>query len=118
MTVQGLDAIDGTPILDMKPYAAGFQPAPADMRKPSWMHELMAHYYLTSPISTNHISAPGPIALQPGDGEALWFHGCPGHYKASTKGRQAASRSSSPRAQPKAARLMPEFASVDYEYRT
>ena len=27
LTVQGLDAIDGTPILDIKPYAAGFQPA-------------------------------------------------------------------------------------------
>ncbi len=27
LTVQGLDAIDGTPILDIKPYAVEFQPA-------------------------------------------------------------------------------------------
>ena len=42
--MQGLDAIDGTPILDIKPYAAQFQPAGL-VRKPAWMRELMAHYY-------------------------------------------------------------------------
>jgi tRNA (adenine37-N6)-methyltransferase len=44
LTVQGLDAIDGTPILDIKPYAAEFQPA-GPVREPAWMRELMAHYY-------------------------------------------------------------------------
>ena len=44
LTVQGLDAIDGTPILDIKPYAVEFQPAGA-VRQPAWMRELMAHYY-------------------------------------------------------------------------
>jgi tRNA (Thr-GGU) A37 N-methylase len=42
--VRGLDAIDGTPILDIKPYAAGFQPA-GPVREPAWMGELMARYY-------------------------------------------------------------------------
>jgi len=32
-------------------------------------------------MSTNHIPAPSPIALQPGEGEALWFHGHPGHHQ-------------------------------------
>ena len=44
LTVRGLDAIDGTPILDIKPYAAGFQPA-GPVREPAWMGELMARYY-------------------------------------------------------------------------
>ena len=44
LTVRGLDAIDGTPILDIKPHAAKFQPArPA--REPAWTRELMAHYH-------------------------------------------------------------------------
>lgn len=43
LTVQSLDAIDGTPILDMKPYAAEFQQA-GPVREPAWMRELMAHY--------------------------------------------------------------------------
>ena len=42
--MQGLDAIDGTPILDIKPHAAEFQPA-GPVREPAWMRELMAHYY-------------------------------------------------------------------------
>jgi tRNA (Thr-GGU) A37 N-methylase len=42
--VQGLDAIDGTPILDIKPYAAEFHPA-GPAREPAWIRELMAHYY-------------------------------------------------------------------------
>ena len=44
LTVQGLDAIDGTPILDIKPYAAEFHPG-GPVREPAWMRELMAHYY-------------------------------------------------------------------------
>ena len=42
--MQGLDAIDGTPILDIKPYAVEFQPD-GSVRQPAWMRELMAHYY-------------------------------------------------------------------------
>jgi tRNA (adenine37-N6)-methyltransferase len=44
LTVQGLDAIDGTPILDIKPFATGFQPA-GPVREPAWMQELMREYY-------------------------------------------------------------------------
>src|ERR1700722_9050419 len=44
LTVRGLDAIDGTPVLDIKPFATGFQPA-GPGREPAWMHELMREYY-------------------------------------------------------------------------
>ena len=44
LTVRGLDAIDGTPILDIKPYATGFEPK-TGVREPAWMRELMANYY-------------------------------------------------------------------------
>lgn len=42
--VRGLDAIDGTPILDIKPFMAEFAPR-SPVEQPSWSHELMAHYY-------------------------------------------------------------------------
>jgi len=44
LTVQGLDAIDGTPVLDVKPYLSGFAPR-GDVREPQWSHELMAGYW-------------------------------------------------------------------------
>jgi tRNA-Thr(GGU) m(6)t(6)A37 methyltransferase TsaA len=44
LTVRGLDAIDGTPILDIKPYTTTFEPK-ARVREPTWMRELMADYY-------------------------------------------------------------------------
>lgn len=44
LTVQGLDAIDGTPILDIKPYTTKFQPRDP-IREPAWMRQLMADYY-------------------------------------------------------------------------
>ncbi len=44
LTVRGLDAIDGTPILDIKPYTTTFEPK-AGVREPAWMRELMADYY-------------------------------------------------------------------------
>ena len=42
--VQGLDAIDGTPVLDIKPYVRQFGPQ-GDVRQPAWMDELMASYW-------------------------------------------------------------------------
>jgi tRNA-Thr(GGU) m(6)t(6)A37 methyltransferase TsaA len=42
--VQGLDAIDGTPVLDVKPYLSGFAPR-GDVREPTWSLELMAGYW-------------------------------------------------------------------------
>jgi tRNA-Thr(GGU) m(6)t(6)A37 methyltransferase TsaA len=44
LTVQGLDAIDGTPVLDIKPYMAEFGPR-GDVRQPAWSSELMASYW-------------------------------------------------------------------------
>ena len=42
--VRGLDAIDGTPVLDLKPYLAEFAPRRATTQ-PAWSHELMAEYF-------------------------------------------------------------------------
>jgi tRNA (adenine37-N6)-methyltransferase len=46
--VRGLDAIDGTPVLDVKPYLAELAPR-GDVRQPAWSHELMARYWLAAP---------------------------------------------------------------------
>ena len=42
--VAGLDAVDGTPVLDVKPYLTGFAPRGA-VRQPLWAEELMAGYW-------------------------------------------------------------------------
>jgi tRNA (adenine37-N6)-methyltransferase len=42
--VRGLDAIDGTPVLDIKPYMIEFAPR-RPVNQPAWSHELMANYY-------------------------------------------------------------------------
>jgi tRNA (Thr-GGU) A37 N-methylase len=42
--VEGLDAIDGTPILDIKPVMSGFLPRGA-VREPAWSLELMQAYW-------------------------------------------------------------------------
>lgn len=42
--VRGLDAIDGTPVLDLKPYFQEFD-APADTRTPAWVRTLMRGYF-------------------------------------------------------------------------
>ncbi|HBZ71104.1 MAG TPA: tRNA (N6-threonylcarbamoyladenosine(37)-N6)-methyltransferase TrmO [Deltaproteobacteria bacterium] len=42
--VHGLDAIEGSPVLDIKPYMSGFAPR-GPLREPSWAKELMAHYW-------------------------------------------------------------------------
>lgn len=44
VTVQGLDAIDGTPVLDVKPYMTEFA-ARGEVRQPAWSHQLMAGYW-------------------------------------------------------------------------
>jgi len=44
LNVAGLDAIDGTPILDIKPCMRGFLPR-GDIREPDWARELMAGYW-------------------------------------------------------------------------
>jgi tRNA-Thr(GGU) m(6)t(6)A37 methyltransferase TsaA len=42
--VSGLDAIDGTPVLDVKPYLSGFAPR-GTVVEPTWAEELMAGYW-------------------------------------------------------------------------
>jgi len=44
LVVTGLDAIDGTPILDLKPYFPVFDTAP-NARVPEWVDRLMAGYF-------------------------------------------------------------------------
>ena len=44
LTVAGLDAIDGTPVLDIKPYMRDFAPR-GEVREPAWTGELMAGYW-------------------------------------------------------------------------
>jgi len=43
--VQGLDAFDGSPVLDIKPVFAEFTPERTEIRQPKWSRELMAHYF-------------------------------------------------------------------------
>jgi tRNA (adenine37-N6)-methyltransferase len=43
--VSELDAIDGTPVLDIKPVMLEFLPR-QEIRQPAWSHELMREYWL------------------------------------------------------------------------
>jgi tRNA (adenine37-N6)-methyltransferase len=43
--VRGLDAIAGSPVLDVKPFMREFEPPEADVRQPTWSTELMRGYY-------------------------------------------------------------------------
>ncbi len=42
--LEGLDAIEGTPVLDIKPVMTGFLPR-GDVSEPDWSKELMAGYW-------------------------------------------------------------------------
>ncbi len=44
LKVRGLDAIDGTPVLDIKPVMTGFLPR-GDIREPEWAADLMKDYW-------------------------------------------------------------------------
>jgi tRNA-Thr(GGU) m(6)t(6)A37 methyltransferase TsaA len=44
LTVRGLDAIDGTPVVDIKPVMREFLPR-TEVRQPSWATELMRDYW-------------------------------------------------------------------------
>ena len=43
LLVRGLDAVSGTPILDVKPFMREFEPV--ESRQPAWATELMTGYY-------------------------------------------------------------------------
>jgi tRNA (adenine37-N6)-methyltransferase len=45
LTVQGLDALDGSPVLDIKPVFAEFVPERASIQQPKWSHAMMAKYF-------------------------------------------------------------------------
>jgi len=44
LRVRGLDAIDGTPVLDIKPVMTGFLPR-GSIREPEWAKEIMRDYW-------------------------------------------------------------------------
>jgi tRNA-Thr(GGU) m(6)t(6)A37 methyltransferase TsaA len=44
VTVEGLDAVNGTPVLDIKPYLQEFGPR-GSVRQPAWASELMSGYW-------------------------------------------------------------------------
>ncbi len=44
LAVEGLDAIHGTPVLDIKPVMAGFLPR-GPVREPDWARAIMADYW-------------------------------------------------------------------------
>ncbi len=44
LEVEGLDAISGTPVLDVKPVMSGFLPR-GELREPTWAIEIMARYW-------------------------------------------------------------------------
>lgn len=48
LTVSGLDAVDGSPILDIKPVMREFLPE-GPLRQPAWVGELMKDYWKESP---------------------------------------------------------------------
>jgi tRNA-Thr(GGU) m(6)t(6)A37 methyltransferase TsaA len=47
--VAELDAINGTPVLDIKPVMAEFLPR-QEVRQPAWSHEIMRRYWLPRPL--------------------------------------------------------------------
>jgi tRNA (adenine37-N6)-methyltransferase len=47
LRVAGLDAVDGTPVHDIKPVMAEFLPR-GELRQPAWSRELMAGYWRSS----------------------------------------------------------------------
>jgi tRNA (adenine37-N6)-methyltransferase len=47
LVVEGLDAVDGTPVLDIKPWVAEFGPRGAT-KEPPWVTELMHGYWESS----------------------------------------------------------------------
>jgi tRNA (Thr-GGU) A37 N-methylase len=44
LEVEGLDAIDGTPVLDLKPVMTGFLPR-GEIREPDWARAIMSRYW-------------------------------------------------------------------------
>ncbi|NJC74308.1 SAM-dependent methyltransferase [Planosporangium thailandense] len=47
LRVRGLDAVDGTPVLDIKPVMRQF--VPSHIRQPAWVDSLMKDYFASQP---------------------------------------------------------------------
>ena len=45
LTVEELDAIHGSPVIDVKPYMSGFGPR-GEVREPQWARDLMSTYFV------------------------------------------------------------------------
>jgi tRNA (adenine37-N6)-methyltransferase len=45
IVVESLDAVDGTPVLDIKPYMREFAPRDGDVEQPEWASDLMRGYW-------------------------------------------------------------------------
>ena len=43
--VRGLDALDGSPVIDIKPVMSEFLPDKENVRQPAWSRELMSRYF-------------------------------------------------------------------------
>ena len=50
LQVSGLDAIDGTPVLDLKPVMKEFLPRGL-VSQPEWSHDLMKDYWTLAPLT-------------------------------------------------------------------
>lgn len=44
VSVRGLDAVNGTPVLDLKPVMSGFRPR-GELREPQWARDIMKDYW-------------------------------------------------------------------------
>ena len=51
LTVESLDAIDGTPVIDVKPYMIEFGPM-GEVHQPRWATEVMKSYFGKKPAGT------------------------------------------------------------------
>jgi tRNA-Thr(GGU) m(6)t(6)A37 methyltransferase TsaA len=49
LRVRGLDAVDGTPVLDVKPFLLAMVPPLEAVREPAWVHAVMERYYADEP---------------------------------------------------------------------
>jgi tRNA (adenine37-N6)-methyltransferase len=62
LRVRGLDAVDGTPVIDLKPVMAEFLPRSA-VRQPAWSIELMRDYWSLHPSSRTAAAAVGAMKI-------------------------------------------------------
>lgn len=64
ITVRALDAIDASPVLDLKPYMTQFAPR-GPIHQPGWSSELMAGYWSAPTALTARPAREGPTRATP-----------------------------------------------------